>query len=293
MCYIDLWVIQMKRLHKSQLFPSIPFYARQTRLTDAPDQSGLHDHDFYEVFVVEEGHLQHRINGQTEILYPDTLVLIHPEDCHEFSCKEKSGATFFNLAFDHRQFEQAKRLAEQCAPSTRFASLQSRIDLPHPLCRLLARRMRWLQDTFEPVPQEIQQTTGLTLLADILVLCAAGGNPSQPVPYWLRKACAEMHQPENLAQGIPRLVEVSGKSQEHLTRSMQRYLSTTPSAYINNLRLERAAHLLTTTDRGVYHVMLEVGFQNTSYFNKLFREKYRLSPRKYRASVTSILGKAE
>ncbi len=283
----------MKRLLKADIFPTLPFYARQTRLTGAPDQSGLHDHDFYEVFVVEEGPLQHHINGHIETLYPDTLILINPDDCHEFSCKEENGAKFFNLAFDRTQFEKAKHLAEQCAPSTRFAPLQSQVELPHPLCRLLARRMRWLQDTFEPVPQEIQQTAGLTLLADILVLCAAGGEQSHPVPYWLRKACAEMHKPENMALGIPRLVAVSGKSQEHLTRSMQRYLSTTPSAYINNLRLERAAHLLTTTDRGVYHIMLEVGFQNASYFNKLFREKYHISPRKYRTAATSILGKTE
>ena len=283
----------MKQLTKETIFPTFPFYARQTHLTDASEQSELHSHDFYEVFVVEEGPLQHQINGQMETLYPDTLVLIAPEDCHTFFCKEKSGAKFFNLAFDRQLFEQAKRLAKQCTPSVQLTPLQTRVELPHPLCKLLARRMRWLQDTFEPTALEIQQTAGLTLLVDILVLCAAGGNQSQPIPYWLRKACTTMHQPEHLVMGIPRLVELSGKSQEHLTRSMQRYLSTTPSAFINNLRLERAAHLLTTTDRSVYAILLEVGFQNTSYFNKLFRHKFHISPRKYRTAATSILGKSE
>ena len=39
--------------------------------------------------------------------------------------------------------------------------------------------------------------------------------------------------------------------------------------------------------------MLDVGFQNTSYFNKLFKEKYHVSSRKYRAGAMVILGKTE
>ena len=89
------------------------------------------------------------------------------------------------------------------------------------------------------------------------------------------------------------LCHVSGKTQEHVTRSMRKYMGQTPSTFVNAIRLERVAEALTTTERPVFDIMLDVGFQNTSHFNKLFKEKYHMSPRKYRASATNILGQAE
>lgn len=283
----------MSKLIKQDVFPSVSFYSRRTVLSDSTDNSVPHNHDFYEVFIVEEGPLQHHINGRVETLYPDTLILVRPEDYHFFSRKETANAQFFNLAFGEEEFQKAKQLAAQCAPNTKELPLADKVMLTHELSRLLLRRMKWLQDVTNPIPQEVQLTAGITLLADILVLCAVGSGNAHTIPYWLRKACSEMRRQENMVLGIPRLVELSGRTQEHLTRSMRKYMGQTPSAYVNTVRLERAAEQLATTQRSVFEVMLDVGFQNTSYFNKLFKEKYHVSPRKYRTGALAILGKAE
>lgn len=285
--------MNMSKLLKQKVFPGVSFYSRRTVLSDAAGHSLPHYHDYYEVFIVEEGPVQHHINGRVETLYPDTLVLVHPADYHYFSRKENTTAQFFNLAFDGEQFQRAKELAALCSPATKDMPLTDKVTLTHELSRLLLRRMKWLQDVSNPIPHEVQLTEGITLLTDILVLCAVGSGNAHTVPYWLRKACAEMHKQENMVQGISRLVELSGKTQEHLTRSMRKYMNTTPSAYVNTVRLERAAEKLTTTEMPIFDIMLDVGFQNTSYFNKLFKEKYQTSPRKYRAGTTAILGDTE
>lgn len=283
----------MTQLTKKSVFPDYSFYSRCTVLSNTAEQSVPHTHDFYEVFIVEDGPLNHHINGTCEVLHADTLVLIRPQDQHSFSCKDKHKARFFNLAFSERLYRKAQRVAIQCAPAIQHVTLSNVVMLPHQLSRLLLRRMKWLQDMSVPVPEEVQQTEGITLLADILVLCALGSGNAHAIPYWLRKACWSMYQQENMAAGIPRLVELCGKTQEHVTRSMKKYMQTTPSAYINNVRLEWVAEALTTTQRPVFDIMLDAGFQNTSYFNKLFKEKYHTSPRKYRAEAITILGKIE
>lgn len=283
----------MSKLMKKDVFPSVSFYSRRTVLNDAINHSAPHYHDFYEVFIVEEGPLLHHINGRVETVYPDTLVLVHPADYHYFSRKDNTTAQFFNLAFDAEQFERAKKLAVLCAPAIKDAPMTDKVTMTHELSRLLLRRMKWLRDVTNPIPQEVQLTEGITLLADILVLCAVGSGNVQTVPYWLRKTCSEMHLQENMVQGISRMVELSGKTQEHLTRSMRKYMGQTPSAYINSVRLERAAEKLTTTEMPIFDIMLDVGFQNTSYFNKLFKEKYHMPPRKYRVGTMSILGKTD
>lgn len=242
---------------------------------------------------MEEGPLLHHINGQVRTLYPNTLVLIRPEDQHHFSQKDNITAKFYNLAFDVEQFEQAKELASLCSPSTKDSPLVHQVSLTHELSRLLLRRMKWLCDLTHPFTQEVQFTEGITLLTEILVLFREGGGTHHTVPYWLNKACTEMRSQTNLVQGIPRLVELSGKTQEHLTRSMRKYMGQTPSAYVNAIRLELAAEKLTSTDLPIFDIMLDVGFQNTSYFNKLFKDKYQVSPRQYRNGAMAILGNKE
>ena len=242
---------------------------------------------------MEEGPLLHHINGECETLYPDTMVFVRPEDQHFFARKDKGSVQFFNLAFAEDQFIRAMDLARKCTPQMADTPLLDKVVLPHELSRLLLRRMKWLRDVNKWVPLAVQETEGVTLLAELLVLFSMGSGNAHIVPFWLRKACDAMYLPENLALGIPRLVELSGKTQEHVTRSMRKYMGQSPSAFINALRLERVAEALTSTERPIFDIMLDVGFQNTSHFNKLFKEKYHMSPRKYRASAMNILGQTE
>lgn len=283
----------MKQLLKSEVFPYLQFHSRRTRLADELGSSAPHYHDFYEIFLVEEGALLHHINGGCETVYPDTMVFVRPEDQHFFARKDKGAVQFFNLAFGEDQFQRAKELAEACTPQVAGQPLLDKVVLPHELSRLLLRRMKWLRDVNKWVPLAVQEAEGVTLLAELIVLFTVGSGNTHIVPFWLRKACDAMYQPEHLVAGIPRLVELSGKSQEHVTRSMRKYMGQTPSAFVNAIRLERVAEALTTTNRPIFDIMLDVGFQNTSHFNKLFKEKYHVSPRKYRASATDILGQTE
>lgn len=52
--------------------------------------------------------------------------------------------------------------------------------------------------------------------------------------------------------------------------------------YVTELRLERAALILSTTDMKVQEVALEVGFEDAGYFTRVFTKKYECSPSKYR-----------
>ena len=63
---------------------------------------------------------------------------------------------------------------------------------------------------------------------------------------------------------------------------MKRYYKTTPTAYINSLRLEEAGLLLRTTEKSVLAIMLDCRFQNVSYFNQRFKEEYGIPPARYR-----------
>lgn len=53
--------------------------------------------------------------------------------------------------------------------------------------------------------------------------------------------------------------------------------------YLNDYRLEIAAELLTTTTDNILDIAFHTGFNNISYFNRCFKNKYGLSPGRYRS----------
>lgn len=55
--------------------------------------------------------------------------------------------------------------------------------------------------------------------------------------------------------------------------------------YLNGKRLFRAKKLLEQTSNSVLAIALRVGFNNVTYFNRLFREHYGMTPSQYRVSL--------
>ena len=52
--------------------------------------------------------------------------------------------------------------------------------------------------------------------------------------------------------------------------------------YLNRVRLERAVDLLINTSMPVLNIALECGYSNVTYFNRVFRRKFSVSPTEYR-----------
>jgi len=59
-------------------------------------------------------------------------------------------------------------------------------------------------------------------------------------------------------------------------------VGTSPLKYIQNLRLERARRLLETTFLSVKEIMLVVGINDRSYFGRVFKKAYGLTPVAFR-----------
>lgn len=81
---------------------------------------------------------------------------------------------------------------------------------------------------------------------------------------------------------ISTLASLCNYSEYHFIRFFKKHMGVTCIQYINNYRLEKAALLLTSSNNSITNISLEVGFDNLSYFNKLFKRKYNLTPREFK-----------
>ena len=81
---------------------------------------------------------------------------------------------------------------------------------------------------------------------------------------------------------MEQIADICKKRPEHTSRSFKKYLGITPSHYIKQTRLYHARQLLSSTALPVTEVALGSGFKNMSYFFRLFKKNFNISPRNYR-----------
>ena len=87
---------------------------------------------------------------------------------------------------------------------------------------------------------------------------------------------------------IDELASQIGITRNYLTKSFQKELGVSPQEFLINVRMERAAELLTSTGLPVNEVAAKVGYPDALAFSKKFKEKYKLSPKSYRETKPEI-----
>jgi AraC family transcriptional regulator, regulatory protein of adaptative response / methylphosphotriester-DNA alkyltransferase methyltransferase len=80
-----------------------------------------------------------------------------------------------------------------------------------------------------------------------------------------------------------------GLSPFYLERIFKRETGETPRNYLEKIRVDKAAHLLKTTNQTNLEICYEVGFQSPSNFYKVFRRSENCSPSEYRMQLSKEL----
>ena len=72
-------------------------------------------------------------------------------------------------------------------------------------------------------------------------------------------------------------------SQSEAQRCFHKTVHTTPNNYLIEYRLSAAHQLLLSTSRKVSDIASDVGFESTSYFDRVFKKKFGVSPKQMRS----------
>lgn len=87
---------------------------------------------------------------------------------------------------------------------------------------------------------------------------------------------------------VEQLAEGTNMSRVQLHRKLKAVANTTATQFIRDIRLARAAQLLTENRENVTQIAYAVGFDNLSYFAKVFQEQYGVTPSQYGKPQPSV-----
>lgn len=92
---------------------------------------------------------------------------------------------------------------------------------------------------------------------------------------WLAEHYDEPHP-------VRSMIRMSGLAERSFMRRFRQVTGMAPLEYVHTLRLEEAKQWLESSDASVESVVEAVGYEDASFFNRLFRRKVGLTPAQYR-----------
>lgn len=96
----------------------------------------------------------------------------------------------------------------------------------------------------------------------------------------IKEMIEEQYEDVNLSlQSIASAMKLSSA---HVSKQFRQHESIAISEYINDVRLRNAITLLENKDYSITRIMEMVGYNNESYFFKLFKKKFGTTPKEYR-----------
>ena len=87
---------------------------------------------------------------------------------------------------------------------------------------------------------------------------------------------------------LKELAKLTGQSLSTFKRAFEKHFSDTPANYIRHKRMQKAADLLLHSSLSISEVAYQVGFEDSSYFSRLFSNTYELSPSEYRQEKNNL-----
>ncbi len=251
-----------------------------------------HTHDYVEMVYGCAGMVTHIVNGKTIHLKEGELLFLSQRATHEVgrAGREDIAVNFIVLpeffsgtlsaikdeATPLRQFLMDCLFGQHIGPG--YLHFQVANDLP---VQNLAENLLYtlLRDT--PNRRKVSQMTMTLLFLQLLSHTDKLNWDEREDTILKLLRYVEGHYTEGSLTDAARLLHTDLYSLSRLTRAQT---GKTFTQLLQEKRLSQAAFLLKSTSRNVDDVARAVGYENISYFHRIFKAAYGISPRQYRSA---------
>jgi len=91
-----------------------------------------------------------------------------------------------------------------------------------------------------------------------------------------------LHNSDYTVEDLARSLTIS---RVQLYRKVKAILGIGVSEHVNNIRLEKSKELLLKSKQNISEIAYAVGFSSLYYFSNVFKNKYGISPKDFRAQI--------
>lgn len=247
---------------------------------------------FTRLYYVTKGHAQIELPDKVQDLRPDFMYIVPAFTTHSYICHEE-----FCHYYIHIYNESAHDILEdwllpsEIPSGTETLAIIKRL---HELCPQMS-----LTDT-DPKCYEVNPELNINIMKNkrrdfyarvesrgivyqLLAAFLSGARPRQYVgDSRITKILDYIRANLDRKIDLDSLASVSCLSKDHLIRVFKREIKMTPGQYIIKKKVEKAQLWLLTEDDPVKEIAYRLGFDDQTYFNRIFKKTSGLTPAHYR-----------
>jgi len=256
-----------------------------------------HTHDYVEMVYMCSGATTHIVNGKKIYLDTGDLLFLSQSATHEVCKAEKEDVAvnfivlpdFFTttLSFIGEEETPLRRFLVDClcGQNTGPGYLHFDISGVKPIQNLI-ENLLWTLMEETPNKRKVSQMTMALLFLQLIGHTETLLNDDQDDAAVLQVL---RYVETNYIRGS--FAEIAGQlhyDASWLSREIKRKTGKTYTQLVQEKRLAQAAFLLKNTDRNVSDISIAVGYENISYFHRIFADSYGKSPRQYRMQERTL-----
>ena len=283
------WIVDSEKLLKkgklSQVRP-------HTRFVNFPK----HRHNYVEVIYMCQGTTTHILNGSRVVLEEGDLLFLNQNVEQEIlPAGEQDIAVnfivlpeFFDTAFSMMDMEEENALKEflvgaLCGKSDNTSYLYFHVAEILPIQNLV-ENMVWTIFYDQPNKRRCNQITMGLLLLQLLNHMDRMETGTAAFDRELTGSVFNYIEEHYKNGSLSELAEIMGYDVYWLSREIKKRTGKTYKELLQSRRMRQAAYLLKNSRLSVADIIESVGYDNTSYFFRKFKECYGVSPKMYRDS---------
>lgn len=251
-----------------------------------------HTHDFYELMLIIKGVARHYLEGvEMEVVGTGDAYVIHPGRCHSYESLEGQPIELVNVLFQLDRMKMDFRdLKELPGFQTLFGKNDWEGNFPH--VRLDAKDLAHALSVVADIELEMEELApGYEFLVEtklrelIVFLSRKHSLVLEPKgAHFLKLSELVIYMEQNLKENLrfEQLAELANMSSTSLRRAFQHSFSCSPMGYLQKLRIQKAMLLLASPDLSITEIAYKVGYNDSSYFARVFKRETGESPKVFR-----------
>lgn len=249
----------------------------------------MHWHEEAEFTLVTEGMADYQIHLADYPVTAGDILFIPPHVLHSISLGDSLSFVSDTYVF-HMNFLGGNS-TDICSTKYLLPLMNQELSMPcvitpkHPAYSDLHEIFEHINDLYENARTGYELSLKAFFLQTVFLLLQFGeqkpASHASTLSHKLKQVLdyMEVHYAEDM-----RISELAGLcyfSEYHFMRFFKKHMNMTCVEYINNLRLEKAVEMFEQGNTSILDVSLSVGFHNLSYFHKLFKRKYHMTPKSF------------
>lgn len=244
----------------------------------------LHNHTFWEIFLILAGQCTHTVNGVSSNLTIGTVCFLRPiKDKHFFEKNQK------NQYYRHRDVyitdSDMQKWCNMISPTLYSELLEPSAPITFSVS---SSTLRYIEEVLN-LPNfqsanfaQSMKTIHFSVSIDLLTAHQLTKMPPS-CPAWLNNFVGELKKPENFLYSVEELTAKLPYSHGYICREFKKYLKRTIIDFFNEQKINQASFLLMNTNLKILNISNMVGYSSPKNFINQFTKRFALSPSAWRA----------